>query len=156
LIDRREVPVDVPPEVAFAPIRDIGGSNGWYAYDALWRLRGAIDLLLGGVGMRRGRRENGDLRVGDMLDCWRVEAIEDGRRLRLVAEMKLPGRGWLEFVVEPRGGGSIIRQTALFEPAGLRGLAYWYLLYPFHALVFRGMIRAIAAIGSSRAPRFPS
>lgn len=144
LVDSRVTTVDAPIEKAFAPIRRIGGTAGWYAFDGLWRLRGLLDLLIGGVGLRRGRRDPERLRVGDALDWWRVEAYEPDRRLRLAAEMKLPGRAWLEFTVEPFEGGTRIRQTATFDPAGLAGLAYWYGVYPLHALVFRGMIREIA------------
>ncbi len=103
-----------------------------------------MDLLAGGVGMRRGRRDPEVLRAGDVLDCWRVEHVEEGRSLRLIAEMKLPGRAWLAFEVTPDGGASVIRQTAVFDPAGLMGLAYWYLVYPVHVLVFAGMLRGIA------------
>jgi uncharacterized protein YbjT (DUF2867 family) len=144
LVDSRSVHVNVPPERAFAPIRRIGGDTGWYYGDVLWRLRGALDLLFGGVGLRRGRRDSQQLRVGETLDFWRVEALEPGRSLRLVAEMRLPGRAWLEFEVEPEAGGARIRQTALFDPVGLAGLAYWYGIHPLHRLVFAGMLRGIA------------
>jgi hypothetical protein len=144
IVDSRDVHVDAPPAAAFAPIRRIGGAAGWYAHDWLWRLRGLIDLAVGGVGTRRGRRDGEDLRVGDALDWWRVEAYEPGRYLRLAAEMRLPGRAWLEFEVTPEGAGARIRQTASFDPAGLLGLAYWYGIYPLHALVFRDTLRAIA------------
>ena len=118
--------------------------TGWYAYDWLWRLRGFVDLLLGGVGVRRGRPDPEHLRVGDTVDWWRVEACEPDHLLRLRAEMKLPGRAWLEFEVEPSDRGSTTRQTAVFDPAGLLGLLYWYGVYPLHALVFRGMLAGIA------------
>lgn len=144
ILDARALDVEVPSERAFAPIRRIGGRNGWYAYDWLWRLRGAIDLLVGGVGMRRGRPDDDSLRVGDPLDFWRVEAYEPNSRLRLSAEMKLPGRAWLEFEVAPQAYGSTIRQTAVYDPVGLSGLLYWYVLYPVHRLVFSGMLRGIA------------
>lgn len=144
LFDVRSLAVDAAPPAAFAPIRRIGGRNGWYCHDWLWRLRAALDLLVGGVGMRRGRRDPETLAVGDALDCWRVEAYEPNARLRLVAEMKLPGRAWLEFEVVPRGAtGSTIRQTAVFDPAGLAGLCYWYGIYPLHAHIFAGMLRGI-------------
>lgn len=144
LIDSRVVDVDATPAEAFAPVRRIGGETGWYAFDGLWRIRGLLDLLFGGVGLRRGRRDPDRLSVGDALDWWRVEVFEPDRRLRLGAEMKLPGRAWLEFEVEPSQRGSRIRQTATFHPAGLMGLAYWYGIYPLHALVFRGMLNGIA------------
>ena len=144
IVDSRTREVDVSPAEAFAPIRRIGGQTGWYACNGLWRLRGFLDLLVGGVGMRRGRPHPEELHVGDALDFWRVEAYEPNRRLRLAAEMKLPGRAWLEFEVEPREGGARIRQTAIFDPVGLSGLAYWYLLYPLHCLVFSRMLVNIA------------
>lgn len=153
LIDSRVIMVDVSAQEAFAPIRRIGGATGWYAFDFLWKLRGVIDLLVGGVGLRRGRRDPEQLRSGDVLDWWRVEAIEPDRRLRLVAEMKLPGRAWLEFGVETRAEGVQIRQTATFHPAGLAGLAYWFGIYPLHALVFRGMLRGIARAAEQRLTR---
>jgi hypothetical protein len=143
-VDVRTRDVSVESARAFAPIRRIGGKTGWYAYDWLWRLRGFLDLLVGGVGMRRGRPMPDDLHIGDALDFWRVEAYEPDRLLRLSAEMRLPGRAWLEFEVEPRDGGATIRQTALFDPVGLAGLAYWYLAYPLHCLVFSGMLEGIA------------
>jgi uncharacterized protein YbjT (DUF2867 family) len=144
LIDSRSRSVSVPPGVAFRPIREIGGAVGWYYADWLWRLRGFLDLLVGGVGLRRGRRHPHDLRVGDVIDWWRVEAFEPDRLLRLAAEMKVPGRAWLEFSIENQGESSIIRQTAIFDPVGLPGIAYWYAVYPLHALVFRGMLAGIA------------
>jgi uncharacterized protein YbjT (DUF2867 family) len=144
LVDSRTRDVDVDPKEVFARIRRIGGDSGWYAYDWLWRLRGFIDLLVGGVGVRRGRPEPDVLHVGDALDFWRVEAYEPDRLLRLAAEMKLPGRAWLEFEVVPRERGATIRQTAIFDPVGIGGLAYWYGLYPLHRLVFAGMVEGIA------------
>jgi hypothetical protein len=146
-VDQQTAATDLSPAAAFAPIRRIGGQNGWYFANFLWRIRGFVDLLVSGVGLRRGRRNPEYPAVGDALDFWRVEAYEADRRLRLFAEMKVPGRAWLEFEVEPAGSGSVVRQTAVFEPAGLAGLAYWYLLYPFHAWIFRGMLREIVKRG---------
>ena len=143
LVDSRTIEVSVPPEEAFAPVRRIGGDTGWYYGDFLWRIRGFLDLLVGGVGVRRGRRHPENLRPGDALDFWRVERYEPNRILRLQAEMKVPGRAWLEFEVTPSETGSTIRQTALFDPVGLFGLAYWYALYPLHQFVFAGMLRNI-------------
>jgi uncharacterized protein YbjT (DUF2867 family) len=143
LVDSRMLHVRVPPQAAFAPIQRIGGSTGWYYGDWIWSLRGWIDLLMGGVGMRRGRRDSIQLTIGDPLDCWRVEAFEPERRLRMAAEMKLPGRGWLEFEVTGDANGSTIRQTAIYDPAGLHGLLYWYSFYLFHQFVFSGMLRGI-------------
>ncbi len=144
LVDSRELEVGVPVEAAFAPIQRIGGQTGWYYGDWMWRLRGWLDLLVGGVGLRRGRRDSVELRVGDPVDCWRVESLEPNRRLRLLAEMNLPGRAWLEFEVEPTNSGSRIRQTAVFDPVGVTGLAYWYTIYPLHEFVFGGMLSGIA------------
>ena len=147
IVDQQTAETGVSPAAAFAPIRRIGGKNGWYFANSFWRIRGFIDLLSSGVGLRRGRRNPECPAVGDALDFWRVEAYEPDRRLRLFAEMKVPGRAWLEFEVEPSAGGSVVRQTAIFEPAGLAGLAYWYLLYPFHAWIYRGMLREIVKRG---------
>jgi hypothetical protein len=144
IVDSRVREVDVSAEAAFAPIRRIGGRTGWYFGNWLWRIRGFLDLLVGGVGMRRGRRDPVHLRPGDALDFWRVEAFEPDRRLRLTAEMRLPGRAWLEFEVSEEEGKSQIRQTAIFDPLGFFGLAYWYALYPLHEVVFAGMLRGIA------------
>ncbi len=144
LVDSRSVTVSVPPEQAFMPIRRIGGHTGWYYANWLWSLRGFLDLLTGGVGVRRGRRDPDNLRVDDALDFWRVEVYEPPHRLRLRAEMKLPGRAWLEFEVVPSEYGSTIRQTAIFDPRGLAGLIYWYGIYPLHERVFAGMLRNLA------------
>ncbi len=143
IVDSRVAEVEVPTAVAFAAIQRIGGQTGWYYGDWLWRVRGMLDLAVGGVGLRRGRRDPVNLRAGDALDFWRVEAIEPGRRLRLAAEMRLPGRAWLEFEVADQGGKSQIRQTAIFDPVGLAGLAYWYSLYALHQFVFAGMLSGI-------------
>ncbi|HEX6952836.1 MAG TPA: SDR family oxidoreductase [Gaiellaceae bacterium] len=143
----REVPVD--PARAFAPIRRIGGENGWYYGNGLWKLRGLLDLFVGGVGLRRGRPDPETPTVGSTLDFWRVEAYEPDRLLRLRAEMRLPGRAWLQFEVDGNESGSAIAQTAIFDPSGLAGLLYWYALWPLHALVFRGMLAGIAG-GAAR------
>jgi uncharacterized protein YndB with AHSA1/START domain len=148
--------VDAAPESVFRIVERIGGRTGWYHADTLWRLRGWLDLAVGGVGMRRGRPHPHHLRAGDAVDFWRVEACEPPRLLRLQAEMKLPGRAWLQFEVQPEGTGSTLVQTALFDPVGLAGLLYWYSLWPLHSYVFGGMIRAIARAArepeASRAP----
>jgi uncharacterized protein YbjT (DUF2867 family) len=155
LVDSRVVRVPVPPAMAFAPIQRIGGSNGWYFASFLWQVRGFFDLLVGGVGLRRGRRDPYALVAGDALDFWRVESIEPGRRLNLVAEMKVPGRAWLQFDVEPTSDGSVIRQTAIFDPAGLSGLFYWYALYPIHYCIFKGMLHQIAALAQREPSALP-
>ena len=143
-VDSRTVEVPLPPHQAFAPVRRIGGRTGWFYANWLWRIRGWLDLLAGGAGLRRGRRDPERLRAGDALDFWRVEAYEPDRRLLLAAEMKLPGRAWLEFEALPGPSGTTLRQTAIFDAVGLTGLAYWWLVYPLHALVFRGMLGRIA------------
>ena len=144
LVDSRTIAVPVTPAQAFAPIERIGGAQGWYFANLLWHIRGFIDLLLGGVGLRRGRRDPHTVAVGEALDFWRVESFEPHRKLGLVAEMKVPGKAWLQFEVEPTSQGSVIRQTAIFDPAGLGGLLYWYTLYPIHYCIFQGMLRNIA------------
>jgi len=144
LIDHRHAVVAVSADKAFAAIERIGGAHGWYACNWLWNVRGWIDRLLGGPGMSRGRRDPDRLRQGDTLDCWKVEVLEPPRRLRLVAEMKMPGRGWLEFEVVPRDGDVTIHQTAVFDPHGLGGLAYWYSIWPLHEVVFQRMLAGIA------------
>jgi uncharacterized protein YbjT (DUF2867 family) len=152
LVDSRVARVAAPPAAAFAPIRRLGGGAGWYHADWLWRLRGFLDLMAGGVGMRRGRPDPEHPHVGTPLDFWRVEAYEPERRLRLAAEMKLPGRAWLEFEVLPEQDGASIRQTAVFDPVGLSGLLYWYGIYPLHAWVFAGMLAGIARQAVSSPP----
>jgi hypothetical protein len=141
----------VGPEEAFAPIRRLGGETGWYAYGWLWRLRGFLDLLVGGVGVRRGRPAPDELHVGDAVDFWRVEAYEPDRLLRLRAEMRLPGRAWLQFEVDGDEQSSRIRQTAIFDPVGLAGLLYWYALLPVHRLVFQRMLDGIARQAAGQA-----
>src|SRR5579862_5428372 len=145
LINEQTIRVPVAPPQAFTPIRRIGGRTGWHFGNVLWRIRGLMDLMIGGVGMRRGRPDPETPFPGSTLDFWRVEAYEPERRLRLFAEMKVPGRAWLEFRAEPDGSSTAIRQIAQFEPRGLAGLLYWYLLSPLHELMFRGMLRRIAA-----------
>jgi len=144
LVDSRTVQLNIPPTLTFKPIQRIGGDTGWYAWNWLWQLRGFLDLLVGGVGMRRGRAHFEILRVGDTVDFWRVEEHDPNHFLRLAAEMKLPGRAWLEFEVTGDDFSSTIRQTATFDPVGLLGLIYWYALYPLHQLVFAGMLHGIA------------
>ncbi len=152
LIDSRSSPARAPASEAFAAIRRIGGQRGWYFANWLWRLRGWLDVMLGGPGMQRGRRCADHLLPGDTLDCWRVEAIEPNHLLRLRAEMKLPGRAWLQFEIEPGESPDhcVVRQTALFDPLGLGGLMYWYAVWPLHALVFSGMLRRLVRRAEQR------
>jgi uncharacterized protein YbjT (DUF2867 family) len=146
IIERRRRAVAADSEVVFRSFARLGGDRGWLYLDWTWQLRGMIDRLCGGVGMRRGRRDPENLRVGDALDFWRVEAVEPGQLVRLRAEMRVPGRAWLEFQATPHPDGTtLLTQTAFFEPKGLSGLLYWYLLYPVHRLIFSGLIRRIAA-----------
>lgn len=145
IAEHRTVVVDVPPDRAFALVASLGGRTGWLYANPLWRLRGLFDRLAGGTGMRRGRRHPTAIRVGDPIDFWRVEAVEPGHRLLLRAEMKVPGRAWLEFVVSPEGSGTRIAMTALFEPKGVLGRAYWWSMYPAHRFIFSGMLREAAA-----------
>jgi uncharacterized protein YbjT (DUF2867 family) len=151
LVDSRSIAVAALPAAAFLPIQAIGGETGWYKGALLWQLRGLLDVLVGGPGLRRGRRDPVGLRVGDTVDFWRVDAIEPDRLLRLSAEMKVPGRAWLQFEVSPTetGTGSTISQTAIFDPAGLFGLVYWYSLWPFHGYIFGGMLKNLAAAANA-------
>jgi len=144
LVDSRTTRVAASQAKVFSVVEKIGGTAGWHYANWLWTLRGWLDLVMGGVGMRRGRRDPERLLAGDTLDCWRVESSQPDQRLRLAAEMKLPGRAWLEFEVQPDGNGARLRQTATFDPLGLWGLAYWYGVWPLHQLVFAGMLRGIA------------
>ncbi|MFF4394857.1 SDR family oxidoreductase [Streptomyces sp. NPDC001480] len=150
--DHRQARVDAPVDALWRVIEGVGGENGWYSFPLAWALRGWLDRLVGGVGLRRGRRDAQRLRAGDSLDFWRVEEIERGRLLRLRAEMRLPGLAWLEMSAEPDGAGrSRYRQRALFHPRGLLGHAYWWSVSPFHALVFGGMARNIARAAAGSA-----
>ncbi|WP_336206704.1 SDR family oxidoreductase [Nonomuraea sp. LPB2021202275-12-8] len=144
-IDRRSMPVDAAPEALWRVIEGIGGENGWYSLPVAWRIRGALDRMAGGVGLRRGRRDPRRLRVGDSIDFWRVEEIEPGRLLRLRAEMRLPGLAWLELSQAEEDGRTVYHQRAVFHPRGLLGHLYWWLSSPFHRLIFGRMPRNVAA-----------
>ena len=145
ILDERRVESSASAAELFATFSGIGGERGWFYGDAGWKLRGAMDRLVGGVGLRRGRRNPDELRPGDALDFWRVEAVDPGRLVRLRAEMKVPGRAWLQFEATNRpGGGALLVQTAFFEPRGFLGLLYWYALHPIHEFFFAGMSRRIA------------
>ncbi|MER6694826.1 SDR family oxidoreductase [Streptomyces minutiscleroticus] len=154
--DERERSVDAPREALWRVIEGIGGENGWYSFPLAWSVRGVLDRLVGGVGLRRGRRDAGRLRAGDSLDFWRVEEIEPGRLLRLRAEMRLPGLAWLELRAGTGDDGRTrYRQRALFHPHGLLGHAYWWSVSPFHAVVFGGMARNIARAAARNALKGP-
>lgn len=146
IIERRIRKLDVPQAKVFDVFTSLGGEKGWLTFEWAWKLRGILDRLVGGVGFRRGRRHPKNLRIGDALDFWRVEAIKPGEILRLRAEMKVPGRAWLEFQAntEEDSGKTKLVQTAYFAPKGLFGLLYWYALYPIHLFVFSSMIDSIA------------
>lgn len=142
--DERSVEVDADPEAIWRVVEQIGGDNGWYSFPLAWVVRGLIDRLAGGVGLRRGRRDPDHLVVGDALDFWRVEAVERPRLLRLRAEMRLPGEAWLEFSVTSDGARPVLHQRALFLPHGLAGHLYWTAIRPFHGVVFGSMITNLA------------
>jgi hypothetical protein len=142
--DVREMEVEAPDWAVFRAVCRLGGRRGWHAADWLWEIRGWMDRLAGGPGLRRGRRDSERVGYGEAIDFWRVVGFERDRRLALRAEMKLPGEAELEFRLEPCGEGRcILRQAALFKPRGLFGLLYWYLVAPFHSIVFRGMLTGI-------------
>ena len=144
LIDDRQVRMAVEPEAVFGVLMHLGGEQGWLFMNWLWRIRGRLDRWWGGPGMR-GRKTGRQLEVGDIVDFYRVEALEPGRLLRLRAEMKSPGEGWMEWTVQAQGSwGVALVQKAYFAPRGVPGFLYWYLLYPVHALVFAGLVRGIA------------
>lgn len=154
LIERRQREVEAPANLVYAECASLGGRTGWLAFNPLWRARGAVDRLVGGVGFRRGRRHPSDLRVGDAVDFWRVEALEPGRLLRLRAEMKVPGRAWLQFEAEGLGPDRTgLLQTAYFAPKGLSGVLYWYGLYPIHGFLFSRLIRIVAERATAKARR---
>ena len=153
--ERRQLTVRAPPEAVFRVFSGLGGRRGWLFADWAWALRGLADRLVGGVGLRRGRRDPDALRQGDALDFWRVERVDPPALLRLRAEMKVPGRAWLQLEARPAAEGTRLVQTAFFEPRGLAGLVYWYLLYPVHALIFSGMARRIAARAEALAAAGP-
>jgi uncharacterized protein YbjT (DUF2867 family) len=148
--DRREVRAKAARGDLFWAFSRIGGTNGYYGFDWAWQLRGAIDSLVGGVGLRRGRRHPEELRTGEALDFWRVAAVEPGRRILLHAEMRLPGEAWLEFVAEGASDNIRLHQTAYFKPRGLLGRLYWAVLIPFHAVIFRLMAERIVAAAEAR------
>ena len=152
LLDRNHMRTTASVDAVFEEVCALGGDSGWPAGNWLWQVRGALDLLSGGVGMRRGRRHPRQLLPGEPLDFWRVEALEPDHLLRLRAEMKLPGRAWLQFEVLPDHGGARVQQTAFFDPRGLLGYLYWYALLPFHRFLFPGLLRAVVTRAERHAP----
>lgn len=146
IIEQRQQIVAAPAAVVYQTFTRLGGQHGWPYFNWAWHLRGILDHLVGGVGFRRGRRNANELRVGDALDFWRVEAVEPERLLRLRAEMKLPGLAWLQYESKQQADGStLLQQTALFAPKGLGGLLYWYALYSLHRIIFSGMVQRLAS-----------
>ncbi|OGS07285.1 MAG: hypothetical protein A2270_08650 [Elusimicrobia bacterium RIFOXYA12_FULL_51_18] len=144
ILEDRYISVNAPPDRIFSVFSGIGGDRGWLYAQFLWNLRAWLDRLMGGVGMRRGRRHPDKIHQGEPLDFWRVERVIEGSMLLLRAEMKLPGKGWLQFQADKESGGSsILRQTAYFEPLGFFGYIYWYSLYPLHKLIFAGLAAEI-------------
>ena len=144
-VDERSFGSDVDPKHVWTVIEGIGGRNGWYSLPLAWQVRGWLDKLTGGAGLLRGRRHPHLLAEGEVVDWWRVERIDRGRLLRLRAEMRAPGRAWLELSVEPDGTGSRYRQRAIFFPKGLSGRLYWLAVLPFHSVIFPAMSRNITA-----------
>jgi uncharacterized protein YbjT (DUF2867 family) len=149
--DLRERHSSAPPEQLWRVVEGIGGTNGWYSFPLAWALRGWADKLVGGVGLRRGRRNATRLGIGEALDFWRVEELDRGRFLRLRAEMRVPGPAWLELTVTPDGTGSAYRQRAVFFPRGLGGRLYWFAILPFHGVIFAGMARRITLAAEKNA-----
>lgn len=149
--DKRSIIISGTPSQVWQPVIRVGGKTGWYYGDWLWKLRGLMDRLVGGVGLSRGRRHSSDLRPGDALDWWRVVAVEKNKRILLTAEMKLPGKAMLELKIDDAGGGTVrLTQTAKFLPSGLLGLLYWWAVTPLHSIVFGGMLRGIAKASSCK------
>jgi hypothetical protein len=134
-----------PPEEVFRSFASLGGDTGWLYWEWAWSLRGIIDQLVGGPGLRRGRRHPTEIEAGDAVDFWRVERVDPPHLLRLRAEMRLPGRAWMQWEAVPEADGTQLVQTAVFEPIGLGGQLYWNLIYPAHKFIFSGMVRRIAA-----------
>lgn len=146
MIEQRQTVIDAPPEAVFRAYTGLGGERGWLYMDWAWLIRGWLDKLVGGVGLRRGRRHPDDLGPGDSLDFWRVEALTPNRLLRLRAEMKVPGDAWLQFESLPQEDGkTLLRVNAFFDVHGFTGLLYWYAMYPFHRFIFDGLTSRLAS-----------
>jgi uncharacterized protein YbjT (DUF2867 family) len=144
-IEQRQMIVEVSPETVFRSYMGIGGERGWLYMDWAWGIRGWIDKVIGGVGIRRGRRDPDEVRSGESLDFWRVEDVQKDRRLLLQAEMKVPGKAWLEFKSEPHAEKTLLTVTAYFASYGFFGFLYWYAMWPFHSFLFNGLIRRLAS-----------
>lgn len=144
-IERRQVLLDLKPEDIFRAYTGVGGERGWLYMNWSWALRGWIDKIIGGVGLRRGRRHPDEVHAGEALDFWRVESVEKNTRLRLLAEMKAPGKAWLEFESIPQDGKTLFTVTAYFAPHGVSGFLYWYAMWPFHKFIFDGLTRRLAS-----------
>jgi uncharacterized protein YbjT (DUF2867 family) len=154
IIERRQIEIQASTDSVYGTFTRLGGEVGWLFFDWAWRIRGAIDRMLGGVGLRRGRRDPVDVREGDAIDFWRVETVNPGKLMRLRAEMKVPGRAWLQFEANPiENGQTQLIQTAYFAPKGLFGLLYWYALYPLHGLIFSGLIRGLKKLAESKSKK---
>lgn len=151
----RAVSAEASPAQTFEPIRRIGGDTGWYYADWLWRLRGALDLMIGGNGFRKGRNDPDQLKVAETVDCMRVLAIEPDSRLLFAVEMKLGGGAFLEFTVEGEASLSVVRLTAFYDPEGIIGKIYWYMSYPLHLVVFRGLLERIVELAEGAAKSSP-
>jgi hypothetical protein len=146
MVERRQVRLDLPPETVFRAYTGLGGERGWLYMDWAWGIRGWLDKLVGGVGLRRGRRHPDEIRVGESLDFWRVEAVEAHHLLRLRAEMKVPGKAWLQFqsLPEAEWDKTLLVVTAYFAPYGLGGFLYWGAMFPFHKFIFDGLTQRLA------------
>jgi hypothetical protein len=155
-LEKRQLLLDLSPEDVFRSYAGIGGTRGWLYMDWAWGLRGWLDKAVGGVGLRRGRRHPDEIRAGESLDFWRVEEVEKDRLLRLRAEMKLPGKAWLQFESMPQGDRTLLTVTAHFAPYGLLGFLYWYAMWPFHKFIFDGLTRRIASRARVLAHAYPS
>jgi hypothetical protein len=144
-VEKRQALLDLTPEAVFRSYTGIGGERGWLYMDWSWAMRGWLDKAVGGVGLRRGRRHPDEIRAGEALDFWRVEEVEKDRRMLLRAEMKLPGKAWLQFESEPQERKTLLTVTAFFAPRGLFGFLYWYAMWPFHKFIFDGLTRRVAS-----------
>jgi len=153
-IERRQVLVEVPAEAVFRAYTGLGGDRGWLFMDWAWSLRGWLDKLIGGVGLRRGRRHPDEIRPGEALDFWRVEEVQVNCLMRLRAEMRLPGKAWLQFESIPQDGQTLLVVTAYFAPRGLFGFLYWYAMWPFHKFIFDGLTRRLASRARVLAHKF--